>query len=84
LDSGNFTATSMGAFLLPVRHGAPKVTLRQDAKPKATTVDDVWSVDVVFDTTHDGNTVKFLMINYPAMLSPRLPHPMRSGHPNQR
>jgi transposase InsO family protein len=40
----------------------PKVPLRPDAKVKATSVNDVWCVDVVFDTTQGGNTVKFLTI----------------------
>jgi putative transposase len=40
----------------------PKVPLRPDAKVKATAVNDVWCVDVVFDTTEGGNTVKFLTI----------------------
>ena len=40
----------------------PKVPLRPDAKVKATAVNDVWCVDVVFDTTQGGNTVKFLTI----------------------
>jgi putative transposase len=40
----------------------PKVPLRPDAKVKAVAVNDVWCVDVVFDTTQGGNTVKFLTI----------------------
>ena len=40
----------------------PKVPLRPDAKLKAVAVNDVWCVDVVFDTTQGGNTVKFLTI----------------------
>ena len=40
----------------------PKVPLRPDAKVKATAVNDVWCVDVVFDTTQNGHTVKFLTI----------------------
>jgi putative transposase len=40
----------------------PKVPLRPDAKVKATAVNDVWCIDVVFDTTQGGNTVKFLTI----------------------
>lgn len=38
----------------------PKVPVRPDAKIKATAVNDVWCIDVVFDTTQGGNTVKFL------------------------
>jgi putative transposase len=40
----------------------PKVPVRPDAKVKAASVNDVWCVDVVFDTTQGGNTVKFLTI----------------------
>jgi len=40
----------------------PKVPVRPDAKVKATAVNDVWCIDVVFDTTQGGNTVKFLTI----------------------
>jgi putative transposase len=40
----------------------PKVPVRPDAKVKATAVNGVWCVDVVFDTTQGGNTVKFLTI----------------------
>jgi hypothetical protein len=40
----------------------PKVPRRPDAKIKATAVKDVWCVDVVFDTTAGGATVKFLTI----------------------
>lgn len=38
------------------------MSLRPDAKLKALAVNDVWCVDVVFDTTQSGNTVKFLTI----------------------
>jgi putative transposase len=40
----------------------PKVPPRPDAKVKATAVNDVWCVDVVFDTTQGGTMVKFLTI----------------------
>jgi putative transposase len=40
----------------------PKVPVRPEAKVKATAVNDVWCIDVVFDTTQGGNTVKFLTI----------------------
>jgi putative transposase len=40
----------------------PKVPHRPDAKVKATAVNDVWCIDVVFDTTAGGATVKFLTI----------------------
>ncbi len=39
-----------------------RMPLRPDAKVKAAAVNDVWCVDVVFDTTQGGNTVKFLTI----------------------
>jgi putative transposase len=40
----------------------PKVPPRPDAKVKATAINDVWCIDVVFDTTAGGATVKFLTI----------------------
>ena len=40
----------------------PKTPWRPDAKVKATAVNDVWCIDVVFDTTAGGATVKFLTI----------------------
>lgn len=40
----------------------PKLPRRPDSKMKATAVNYVWCVDVVFDTTQSGTTVKFLTI----------------------
>jgi putative transposase len=40
----------------------PKCPPRPDAKIKSDRVNDVWCVDVVFDTTQHGTTVKFLTI----------------------
>jgi putative transposase len=40
----------------------PKLPPRPDAKTKATGLNDVWCVDVVFDTTQGGGMVKFLTI----------------------
>ena len=40
----------------------PSVPPRPDARVKAIAVNDVWCVDVVFDTTYGGTTVKFLTI----------------------
>jgi putative transposase len=40
----------------------PKCPPRPDAKIKSDGVNDVWCVDVVFDTTQHGTTVKFLTV----------------------
>ncbi len=40
----------------------PKCPPRPDAKIKSEGVNDVWCVDVVFDTTQHGTTVKFLTL----------------------
>ena len=40
----------------------PKCPPRPDAKVKSDGVNDVWCVDVVFDTTQHGTTVKFLTL----------------------
>jgi putative transposase len=40
----------------------PKCPPRPEAKIKAECVNDVWCVDVVFDTTQQGTTVKFLTL----------------------
>jgi transposase InsO family protein len=40
----------------------PKCPPRPDAKIKSDGVNDVWCVDVVFDTTQEGTTVKFLTL----------------------
>lgn len=40
----------------------PKVPPRPDAKIKADRVNDVWCIDLVFDTTVSGSTIKFLTI----------------------
>jgi len=40
----------------------PKCPPRPDAKIKSDRVNDVWCVDVVFDTTQQGTTVKFLTL----------------------
>ena len=40
----------------------PKCPPRPDAKLKSEGVNDVWCVDVVFDTTQDGTVVKFLTL----------------------
>ena len=40
----------------------PKVPPRPEAKIRADAVNDVWCIDVVFDTTVGGGTVKFLTI----------------------
>ena len=40
----------------------PKTPPRPDAKIKSEGVNDVWCVDVVFDTTQHGTTVKFLTL----------------------
>jgi putative transposase len=40
----------------------PKLPPRPDAKVKATGINDVWCVGVVFDTTQGGTMVKFLTI----------------------
>jgi len=40
----------------------PKYPPRPDAKIKSDGVNDVWCVDVVFDTTQHGTTVKFLTL----------------------
>ena len=40
----------------------PKCPPRPDAKIKSDGVNDVWCVDVVFDTTQHGTTVKFLTL----------------------
>ena len=40
----------------------PKTPPRPDAKIKSDSVNDVWCVDVVFDVTQHGTTVKFLTL----------------------
>ena len=40
----------------------PKTPPRPDAKIKSDGINDVWCVDVVFDTTQRGTTVKFLTL----------------------
>lgn len=40
----------------------PKLPARPDAKVKSTALNDVWCIDVVFDVTASGVTVKFLTI----------------------
>ena len=40
----------------------PKVPPRPDAKIKSVCVNDVWCIDIVFDVTTNGTTVKFLTI----------------------
>jgi hypothetical protein len=40
----------------------PKCPPRPDAKIKSDGVNDVWCIDVVFDTTQHGTTVKFLTL----------------------
>ena len=40
----------------------PKTPPRPDAKIKSDGGNDVWCVDVVFDTTQHGTTVKFLTL----------------------